>query len=68
MNILLAILGIASIGLIFVREIGYAWKIKPFTCELCMSFWIAVLYFHSIEGILYGFLAGAISTFISRYI
>ena len=68
MNTLLLIMGIASMAIIFVREFGYKLKYKPFTCELCMAFWLTSIYFHSVDGIIYGFLAGATATILNRYI
>lgn len=68
MKDLLIITAIASTGLIFVREFGWRLKIKPFTCELCMAFWLTAFYYHNIEGIFYGFLAGAIATYLNKYI
>lgn len=68
MNVLFEILGLASAGVILVREITWKLKYKPFTCELCMAFWLSVFYFHSVEGILFGFLASMIAVIMNRYV
>ena len=68
LNTLIEICGIASAGVILVRNWTYRLKVKPFTCELCMAFWLGVLYFHTIEGFAFSFLAAAIATFINKHI
>jgi len=68
LNTLIEICGIASAGVILVRNWTYRLKVKPFTCELCMAFWLGVLYFHSVEGFAFSFLAAAIATFINKHI
>jgi hypothetical protein len=68
MNLTFEILGIASMGVILVRNFTYKFKVKPFTCELCMAFWLSVLYFHSLEGVLFSFAAGMIATIMNRYV
>lgn len=68
LNTLIEICGIASAGVILVRNFTWKLKVKPFTCELCMAFWLGVLYFHSIEGFAFSFLAAAIATFINKHI
>jgi hypothetical protein len=67
MKDLLQILGIASMSIIWVREFGYRFK-KPLSCELCLSFWVTLFWFHSIEGIPLAFLAAASSTIINKYL
>jgi hypothetical protein len=44
-NTLIEILGIASAGVILVRNFTWRLKVKPFTCEMCMAFWggVAIL-------------------------
>lgn len=67
-NTLIEICGIASAGVILVRNWTYRLKIKPFTCELCMAFWLGAIYFHTIEGLTFAFLAAAIATFINKHL
>jgi hypothetical protein len=56
MNIAIEILGIASLGFIFSSVVTpmlpQKIKVKPFTCESCMSWWIAIGYFNIEFGIL----------------
>jgi hypothetical protein len=33
-----------------------------------MAFWLGVLYFHSVEGFAFSFLAAAIATILNKYI
>ena len=68
LNTLIEICGIASAGVILVRNWTYRLKVKPFTCELCMAFWLGVLYFHSVEGFAFSFLAAAIATILNKHI
>ena len=68
LNTLIEIMGIASAGVILVRNFTWRLQVKPFTCELCMSFWLGILYFHTIEGFTYAFLAAAIATILNKYI
>jgi len=68
LNTLIEIMGIASAGVILVRNFTWRLQVKPFTCELCMAFWLGVLYFHTIEGFTYAFLAAAIATILNKYI
>ena len=68
LNTLIEICGRASAGVILVRNFTWKLKVKPFTCELCMAFWLGVLYFHSVEGFAFSFLAAAIATFINKHI
>jgi len=68
LNTLIEIMGIASAGVILVRNFTWRLKVKPFNCELCMSFWLGCLYFHTIEGFTYAFLAAAIATVLNKYI
>lgn len=68
LNTLIEICGIASAGVILVRNFTWKLKVKPFTCELCMAFWLGVLYFHSIEGFAFSFLAAAIATILNKHI
>lgn len=65
---LIEIFGLASAGVILVRNFTWRLKVKPFTCEMCTTFWLSALYFHTIEGILFSFLAAAISIIINKYI
>ena len=67
-NTLIEILGIASAGVILVGFFTWQLKVKPFTCEMCMAFWGGVLYFHTIEGFAYSFLAAAIATILNKHI
>ena len=67
-NTLIEICGIASAGVILVRNWTWRLKVKPFTCELCMAFWLGALYFHSIEGLTFAFLAAAIATLINKHL
>lgn len=67
MNILLTIIGISWASNIFVSRIGHKYA-KPFSCELCMAFWISLLYFHSIEGVFYAFVSSMIAVITNRYI
>jgi hypothetical protein len=50
MNIAIEIIGIASLGFIFSSVVTpmlpQKIKVKPFTCESCMSWWIAIGYFY----------------------
>jgi len=62
------IIGLASMGVILVRNWTYKLKVKPFTCELCLAFWLSVLYFHSLEGVLFSFASGMIAAMINRYV
>ena len=68
MNVLFEIAGLACAGLIIVREFTWKVKKKPFNCELCMAFWMGVLYFHSVEGVLYSFVAAIGATILNRYV
>lgn len=68
LNTLIEICGIASAGVILVRNFTWKLGVKPFTCELCMAFWLGVIYFHSVEGFAFSFLAAAIATFINKHI
>jgi hypothetical protein len=68
LNTLIEICGIASAGVILVRNFTWKLKVKPFTCELCMAFWLGVLYFHTIEGFAFSFLAAAIATILNKHI
>ena len=68
LNTLIEICGIASAGVILVRNFTWKLRVKPFTCELCMAFWLGVIYFHSIEGFAFSFLAAAIATFINKHL
>ena len=68
LNTLIEICGIASAGVILVRNFTWKLQVKPFTCELCMAFWLGVLYFHSVEGFAYAFLAAAISTILNKHL
>jgi hypothetical protein len=68
LNTLIEICGIASAGVILVRNFTWRFKVKPFTCELCMAFWVGVLYFHSVEGFAFSFLAAAIATILNKHI
>ena len=56
MNILIEILGIAAFGFIFSSVVTPIFpqklKVKPFTCESCMAWWIAIGYFNINYGIL----------------
>ena len=52
MNTLLQIIGISWASNLFVSHIGYKYK-KPFSCELCMAFWLGLFYFHSVEGLFF---------------
>lgn len=67
-NTLIEICGIASAGVILVRNWTYRLKIKPFTCELCMAFWLGALYFHTLEGLTFAFLAAAIATLLNKHL
>jgi len=62
------IIGLASMGVILVRNWTYRLKVKPFTCELCLAFWLSVLYFHSLEEVLFSFASGMIAAMINRYV
>ena len=68
MSLTFEILGLASAGVILVRNWTYKFKVKPFTCELCMAFWLSVMYFHSLEGVLFSFAAGMIAAILNRYV
>ena len=67
-NTLIEICGIASAAVILVRNWTYRIGVKPFTCELCMAFWLGALYFHTIEGLTFAFLAAAIATQINKHL
>lgn len=67
MQDLLVILGIASMSLIFVRQFGYKYP-KPFSCELCMAFWITLFWYHSLIGIPFAFAAATTATLLNKYI
>jgi len=68
MNHTFEILGLASAGVILVRNWTYRLKVKPFTCELCLAFWLSVMYFHSLEGVLFSFAAGMTAAIMNRYV
>ena len=68
MSLTFEILGLASMGVILVRNWTYRLKVKPFTCELCLAFWLSVMYFHSLEGVLFSFASGMIAAMINRYV
>ena len=68
MNHTFEILGLASAGVILVRNWTYRLKVKPFTCELCLAFWLSVMYFHSLEGVLFSFVAGMTAAILNRYV
>ena len=68
LNTLIEICGIASAGVILVRNFTWKLGVKPFTCELCMAFWLGVIYFHSVEGFAFSFLAAAIATILNKHI
>ena len=66
---LLEIFGIASMGVILVRNFTWRFRLKPFTCEMCMAFWIGVAYFwHYDELVPYAFLAAAIAIILNKYV
>jgi hypothetical protein len=67
-NTLIEICGIASAGVILVRNWTWRLKVKPFTCELCMAFWLGAIYFRTLEGLTFAFLAAAIATLINKYL
>lgn len=67
MTILLIIIGISWMANLFVQKIGYKYM-KPFSCELCMAFWIGLFYFHSVEGVFFAFTSSVIAVLINRYI
>ncbi len=67
MNTLLQIIGISWAANLFVSHIGYKYK-KPFSCELCMAFWIGLFYFHSVEGLFFAFTSSVIAVLINRYV
>jgi hypothetical protein len=67
-NTLIEICGIASAGVILVRNWTYRLRVKPFTCELCMAFWLGALYFHTLEGLTFAFLAAAIATLLNKHL
>ena len=62
------IIGLASMGVILVRNWTYRLKVKPFTCELCLAFWLSVIYFHSFEGVLFSFAAAMTAAILNRYV
>jgi hypothetical protein len=71
MNTLLEIIGVSCLSIIFVSEIGWRARIKPFTCELCMAWWIGLLLFvplYGWSGIPFAALSGWLSTTINRYL
>jgi hypothetical protein len=66
---LLEILGIASMGVILVRNFLWRLKIKPFTCEMCMAFWLGIAYFWQYDELIpYCFLSAAVAVVINRYL
>jgi hypothetical protein len=67
-NTLIEICGIASAAVILVRNWTWRLRVKPFTCELCMGFWLGALYFHTLEGLTFAFLSAAIATLINKYL
>lgn len=67
-NTLIEICGIASAGVILVRNLTYRLGVKPFTCELCMAFWLGAIYFHTLEGLTFAFLAAAIATLLNKHL
>jgi len=67
MTILLIITGISWMANLFVQKIGYKYM-KPFSCELCMAFCMALFYFHSLEGVFFAFTSGLIAVLINRYV
>ena len=68
MSLTFEIIGLASMGVILVRNWTYRLKVKPFTCELCLAFWLSVIYFHSPEGVLFSFAAGMTAAILNRYV
>ena len=68
MSLTFEILGLSCAGVILVRNWTYRLKVKPFTCELCLAFWLSVMYFHSLEGVLFSFAAGMTAAIINRYV
>ena len=67
MTILLIIIGISWAANLFVQKIGHKYM-KPFSCELCMAFWMALIYFHSVEGVFFALTSSVIAVMINRYV
>ena len=73
MNIILIILGFASLAHLaadFLNQFDEL-PMKPFKCNLCLGFWLALfpcMYLYSIEGILLAAISGVVSEIIYRTI
>lgn len=52
MNTIIEIVGISCLAFIFTTVVTplTSLKFKPFTCESCMAFWIAIAYFYPTYG------------------
>jgi hypothetical protein len=78
MNILLAIIGISCFATLFAEFSGIGNYLKfrfdigkPFNCGMCLSFWIALIYFTfnlcGIESIVYAATSSVLSIYIIKY-
>lgn len=74
METIILILGIACLVILAINHDVYqvlSPKFKPFTCALCMGFWVSVLpliFIYGWYGIPYAALAAVITEFIDREI
>lgn len=72
MEILILLLGIACLNILVINHDWYQkWKPnrKPFTCALCMGFWLpigALIFKYSWEGVLYAAITAVITEFLDR--
>ena len=68
MNTIVSIIGLACLGFILSHVVApmFKIKIKPFTCESCMSWWLALIWFYplGIDAILFAAIAYVIAGLI----
>lgn len=66
-----------KLGIGYKREIYSRYKFidlilytihKLINCNSCLSFWITIIYYWSIEGIFYGFISYALSALFYNYV
>ena len=78
MDLLINILGIASLGVMLQEFEPYQWLTeklhmpdKPFRCTLCATFWYSVgplISIYGLEGLLYAALSGTIAELLDRHL
>ena len=72
METLILLLGIACLNTLAINHDWYKavnWKQKPFTCALCMGFWLplgALIFKYGWEGVLYASITAVLTEFIDR--